>query len=329
MGNLLNGVEVYEGTNENWGVCKDNRVVTRNHTELREVGNSTSSEASIGVSVLYNGECGRDISEKKYYGYIYETTNLVNGKKYIGQHKSKTFDLDYYGSGKIILQALKKYGVENFKCSVIEWCSSRKEANERERYWIAYYNATKSSIFYNISDGGNNYAGMLQKDMKEIRAKMRKAHLGEKNHRYGVIPSEETREKIRKSLTGKTASEETKKKQSESHSGENHYMYGKKYSEEMKKRFSESHKGIYHTEEAKKKMSMSRTGKKRPREVAEKINAANRKKIQCVETGEVFACARDVMISLGFDGSSVSTGLYGCARSGEGTYKGFHWRYIK
>ena len=49
------------------------------------------------------------------YGYIYETTNLINGKKYIGQHVSETFDKDYYGSGKAFLNALRKNGKENFK----------------------------------------------------------------------------------------------------------------------------------------------------------------------------------------------------------------------
>lgn len=34
------------------------------------------------------------------YGYIYLTTNLINGKKYIGKHKSLTFDDSYFGSGK-------------------------------------------------------------------------------------------------------------------------------------------------------------------------------------------------------------------------------------
>ena len=43
------------------------------------------------------------------FGYIYETTNLINGKKYIGKHKSRCFDVKYYGSGKLFRKELEKY----------------------------------------------------------------------------------------------------------------------------------------------------------------------------------------------------------------------------
>ena len=42
------------------------------------------------------------------FGYIYKTTNKINNKIYIGQHKHADFDKQYYGSGKIILEAIKK-----------------------------------------------------------------------------------------------------------------------------------------------------------------------------------------------------------------------------
>lgn len=54
------------------------------------------------------------------YGYIYLTTNRVNGKKYIGRHKASTFDSTYYGSGKIITQAILKEGIENFTCEILD-----------------------------------------------------------------------------------------------------------------------------------------------------------------------------------------------------------------
>lgn len=41
--------------------------------------------------------------------YIYLTTNLVNGKQYIGQHKGELND-SYFGSGTNITKALIKYG---------------------------------------------------------------------------------------------------------------------------------------------------------------------------------------------------------------------------
>lgn len=44
---------------------------------------------------------------------IYKTTNLINGKIYIGfdSHNNP----EYFGSGKLIKMALKKYGTSNFK----------------------------------------------------------------------------------------------------------------------------------------------------------------------------------------------------------------------
>lgn len=42
------------------------------------------------------------------YGYIYLTENKIDGKKYIGMHKSSTFDHTYYGTGKNNKASFKK-----------------------------------------------------------------------------------------------------------------------------------------------------------------------------------------------------------------------------
>ena len=91
------------------------------------------------------------------YGYIYETINLINRKKYIGQHKANKFDKNYYGSGKILKQVLLREGKENFEVRLIEKCNNQEELNNKEIYWIKYYNAIENNNYYNIGAGGSSW----------------------------------------------------------------------------------------------------------------------------------------------------------------------------
>lgn len=87
---------------------------------------------------------------------VYMTINLVNNKKYIGiDSRNKP---DYLGSGKILKQAIKKYGKDNFHKIILEKCKNRKELLERERYWIKLYNAVENDDFYNLLRGGLGYS---------------------------------------------------------------------------------------------------------------------------------------------------------------------------
>jgi group I intron endonuclease len=93
------------------------------------------------------------------YGYVYITTNLVNGKKYIGQHRSKEFDPNYKGSGKLLIKAFEKYGWDNFSTELLEECSDQESLGVRENYWINYYNAVESDKYYNILPGSFQCSG--------------------------------------------------------------------------------------------------------------------------------------------------------------------------
>lgn len=89
-------------------------------------------------------------------GYIYKTTNKINNKIYIGQHKTNKDSIDekYYGSGKLLLEAIEKYGKENFEVEILEWCETEEELNNKEIYWIKTLKSTTKNNNYNISDGG-------------------------------------------------------------------------------------------------------------------------------------------------------------------------------
>jgi group I intron endonuclease len=94
------------------------------------------------------------------YGFIYLTTNLVNGKKYIGQRKIQKCGVDrdeYLGSGILITKAIKKYGKESFKREVLDFAENSDELDSKEEYYISLYNAVDSDDFYNIDHGGRGY----------------------------------------------------------------------------------------------------------------------------------------------------------------------------
>jgi len=86
--------------------------------------------------------------------YIYLIKNTINGKTYIGKHKGISND-NYMGSGKLIKEAYKKYGIENFSKEILfEGNVSLNEINEKEKYFIKKFRAIGKAE-YNILDGGD------------------------------------------------------------------------------------------------------------------------------------------------------------------------------
>lgn len=91
---------------------------------------------------------------------IYKITNQINGKIYIGQsidiqqrwkqHKQQVKGIR---SNNKLYQAMREYGIENFLFEIIEQCEfSQQELDERQRYWIKYYNSYENG--YNSTRGG-------------------------------------------------------------------------------------------------------------------------------------------------------------------------------
>lgn len=61
------------------------------------------------------------------YYTVYQTTNLINGMIYIGVHKTNDPYDDYFGSGKLILNAIEEYGIDNFQKDILCYCNSKDE----------------------------------------------------------------------------------------------------------------------------------------------------------------------------------------------------------
>lgn len=104
---------------------------------------------------------------------IYKITNLVNNKIYIGQTITgitNRWKGHLYKTGCVLLHnAICKYGKENFKIEVIEYCNE-ESLNEREVYWIAYYKSNNKKYGYNILKGGNNgRKGLYKLSKSEIQ----------------------------------------------------------------------------------------------------------------------------------------------------------------
>ena len=116
-------------------------------------------------------------------GYIYKTTNLINGRIYIGQKISKEYDAQYFGSGSLIRRDIYLNGVDNFKNEILEWCNTIDELNEKDVYWIQHYNSTDLNIGYNIQRGGlNDKHSKTTKD--KISSKMKEIKNKEKDKQY-------------------------------------------------------------------------------------------------------------------------------------------------
>ena len=120
---------------------------------------------------------------------IYKTTNLLNGKIYIGQdaYNKKS----YYGSGNLIKRAIAKYSKENFQKDILCTCDSKDEMNEKEIFFIKYFRELGYEL-YNVANGGE---GQLNPSI-QTRKKLSKGMKGKKAWNRGL--TKETDERVKK-----------------------------------------------------------------------------------------------------------------------------------
>lgn len=103
-------------------------------------------------------QCGSKTLPMNYS--IYMHINKINGKKYVGQTKQVLKQhwkngLGYIEEQPYFYKAIKKYGWNNFEHILLETnINTLEEANEREKYWITFYDAKNPEKGYNLTDGG-------------------------------------------------------------------------------------------------------------------------------------------------------------------------------
>ena len=212
--------------------------------------------------------------------YVYQTTNLINAKQYVGYHFGELDD-GYLGSGTIIQQALKKYGKENFEKEILYVSKSQYIAKDvmepfyisllKPRYNIAEggeggdptkymsperkaeirkNSSEKMKIYYSNPENRKKRSeeNMGRKPTLQARKNMSEAVKGEKNHFFGEKHKQETKDKISEKLKGHKKSDETLKKMSESRKGEKNHFFGEKHKQETKDKISEKLKGYKQSE---------------------------------------------------------------------------------
>jgi len=171
----------------------------------------------------------KKIIEKKF-NFVYITTNLINGKQYVGEHSSNDLNYvktkRYLGSGKILYNAIQKEGRENFKREILEFFATKQEAFDAQEKYIIQFN-TLSPNGYNIDPKGGSRP--TYSPSKESKEKISKANTGRKlseEHKEklrksskGRIKSKEEREKLSKGATGRIKSKEEREKISNARRG--------------------------------------------------------------------------------------------------------------
>ena len=219
--------------------------------------------------------------EENIKGEIYIIKNNVNDKVYIGQtiqgyknrfyaHKHETKSID-----RPLYRAFRKYGVDNFYVELLEDNIPYNMLDEREIYWIDYYDCVNPNG-YNISHGGGAYR------TEDERIRMSERMTGENNPMFGKVGelnpfygrshtdenkkilSEKAKERYNnlsdeeKELNNIRLKEANMKMIEEYGGG----FKGHNYTEESKNKISETLKGRVFSEETKKKISDNHPRKK-------------------------------------------------------------------
>ena len=179
------------------------------------------------------------------YYTIYKVTNQIDGKFYIGSHKTKNLNDTYMGSGKYLKRAIEKYGIENFKKEIL-FVFDNAEAMYKKESEIVNVDFLVTENTYNLKIGG--FGGWDYLNSWENNPTHAVEHMTKMSHaRIKKMKSDiEYEENIRKKISLKVRSK---------------YETDQDYKDRMVNHITQVWWGRKHSEESKKKMSLSAQGK--------------------------------------------------------------------
>ena len=216
------------------------------------------------------------MDERKYCVYIH--TNISNGKRYVGltcQSPNERWrnGKGYKGSTHFE-NAIKKYGWDNFSHEIVANNLSKEEACALENKLILEYKTQDENYGYNLESGG-----------------------------CAPRHSEETKNKLRELLTGRTFSDETI---------------------ERMKVAAKKRGGHAWSEESKRKISQTKMGHVVSEEAREKLRKASSKKVICVELGMEFPSMLEAAKHFGGAKATICAVIHGRIK----TAFGYHWQLV-
>lgn len=167
---------------------------------------------------------------------IYKITNQINGKFYIGSHKTKDLNDNYMGSGKYLKHAQKKYGIENFKKEILFVFETAEEMYAKEAEIVNEdFLATENT--YNLKVGGLGGFDYINANPEKFLTEKRLNSLMKNSERV---------ERWKRKFESDASFRETIKNNAKKGNAialernPNGLFYGKSHSDETKKKISES-----------------------------------------------------------------------------------------
>lgn len=242
-----------------------------------------------------------EISGNTKYDFscIYLWTNLVNGKKYVGQAQSFYNRMGQYKYGKFnkhLQYAIKKYGIDNFDITILERDIPFEFLDEREQYWLDYYQSYFDINGYNICQHAGTTRGFKHSSKT-------KQLLREKAKRRFEDPAE--RAKVQ---------------------GENNGMYGKKHTEEWCKQHSDWLKNKWATNKEYREYISEKSRGKNNYFYGKRyfgVENGNAKSVRCVELNKIYTTVKEAAKRHNISRQNITHVL----RGNQKTAGGYHWEY--